>query len=47
MGQSFRISHLRRALRHMMARPERVWICLPREIARHYAALSAEQQLQP
>jgi peptidoglycan/xylan/chitin deacetylase (PgdA/CDA1 family) len=47
MGQPFRISHLRRALRHMMAQPEQVWICQPREIARHYAALPVEQQLQP
>lgn len=39
VGQPFRIVHLRRALQHMLAQRERIWVTLPREIARHYRSL--------
>lgn len=46
VGQPFRIVHLRRALSHMLAHRERVWVTLPGEIARHYETLPAAVQLQ-
>ena len=45
MGQPFRMPHLRRALKHILADREAVWVTLPREIARHYRALPKELQL--
>lgn len=45
VGQPFRIVHLRRALQHMLRHRDRVWVTLPREIARYYRALPHEVQL--
>lgn len=45
VGQPFRIVHLRRALAHMLKHRDRVWVTLPREIARHYRRLPPEVQL--
>jgi hypothetical protein len=46
VGQPFRVVHLRRALRHMLGRRDRLWITLPREIARYYRTLPDAAQLQ-
>lgn len=46
VGQPFRIVHLRRALEHMLAHRDRLWVTLPREISRYYRTLPAEAQLQ-
>jgi peptidoglycan/xylan/chitin deacetylase (PgdA/CDA1 family) len=46
VGQPFRIVHLRRALNHMLLQRDRVWVTLPREIARYYRTLPEEVQLQ-
>jgi peptidoglycan/xylan/chitin deacetylase (PgdA/CDA1 family) len=46
VGQPFRIVHLRRALEHMLAHRERLWVTVPREISRYYRTLPAEVQLQ-
>jgi len=40
MGQPFRISHLRRALEHILARRDEIWVTRPKEIAEHYKSLS-------
>jgi allantoinase len=45
VGQPFRIVHLRRALQHMLAQRDRLWVTLPREIARYYRTLPEELQL--
>jgi len=45
VGQPFRIVHLRRALRHMLLQRERIWLTVPREIARYYRTLPREVQL--
>jgi hypothetical protein len=46
VGQPFRIVHLRRALEHMLARRDRLWVTVSREIAGCYRTLPAEVQLQ-
>jgi hypothetical protein len=46
VGQPFRIVHLRRALEHMLAHRDRLWVTLPREISRYYRTLPAQVQLQ-
>jgi len=46
MGQPYRIARLRRALSHMLAHRDRVWVALPHEIADHYAGLPADVQLR-
>jgi allantoinase len=46
VGQPFRIVHLRRALRHMLAQRDRLWVTLPRDIARYYRTLPEEAQLR-
>ena len=45
LGQPFRLSRFRRALQHMLGAGDAVWFALPKQIASHYAALPAEQQL--
>ena len=45
MGQPFRIVHLKRALKHMLLQRERIWLTVPREIARYYRTLPREVQL--
>lgn len=46
VGQPFRIVHLRRALEHMLAHRDRLWVTVPRDISRYYRTLPAEAQLQ-
>ena len=46
LGQPFRLARLRRALQHMLAQREGVWIALPQQIYSHYVSLPAEVQLQ-
>ncbi len=45
MGQPFRLMHLRRALQHMLAQRDSLWVTLPHEIARYYRTLPRELQL--
>lgn len=40
MGQPFRLSHLRRALDHILARRDEIWITRPKDIAAHYKTIS-------
>jgi peptidoglycan/xylan/chitin deacetylase (PgdA/CDA1 family) len=46
VGQPFRIVHLRRALEHMLARRDRLWLTVPKDISRYYRTLPAGAQLQ-
>lgn len=46
VGQPFRIVHLRRALKHMLLQRERIWLTVPREIARYYRTLPHAVQLR-
>lgn len=39
IGHPYRLRALRRALAHIMARRDEIWITTPGEVARHYAAL--------
>jgi allantoinase len=39
VGQPHRLKHLRRALRHILARKDAIWLTTPGAIARHCAAL--------
>jgi hypothetical protein len=39
VGQPFRLRHLRRALAHIAARRDDIWITTPGAIAQHYATL--------
>jgi peptidoglycan/xylan/chitin deacetylase (PgdA/CDA1 family) len=41
VGQPHRLRHLKRALRHIAAQREKIWIATPGAIARHCAALPA------
>ena len=41
VGQPHRLKHLKRALRHIVARREEIWLTTPGAIARHCAALPA------
>jgi allantoinase len=41
MGQPFRLRHLRRALAHIAAHRDRIWLTHAGEIARHFKALDA------
>ena len=45
VGQPYRLARLRRALQHMLSYQDDVWIAMPKDIAAHYAALPAAQQL--
>ena len=45
VGQPYRLARLRRALQHMLSHRDDVWVAMPKDIAAHYAALPAEQQL--
>lgn len=45
VGQPYRIVHLRRALQHMLAHRDRLWVTVPREISRYYRTLPSEAQL--
>lgn len=45
VGQPFRIVHLRRALKHMLAQRDRIWVTRPREIASYYTTLPDAVQL--
>ena len=45
VGQPYRLARLRRALQHMLAHRDDVWVAMPKDIAAHYAALPAAQQL--
>lgn len=45
LGQPFRLARFRRALQHMLAQRERVWVTLPRDIYSHYAGLPSDVQL--
>lgn len=47
MGQPFRINQLRRALQHILAHRDQIWLTLPNEIAAYYKQLPVECQLQP
>lgn len=42
VGQPYRLRALRRALTHILARREQLWITTPGDIARHFAALHPE-----
>lgn len=46
VGQPYRLTRLRRALQHMLARRERVWVTLPKHIAEHYEKLPEDVQLR-
>ena len=39
VGQPHRLRHLKRALRHIAARREQIWLTTPGAIARHCASL--------
>jgi hypothetical protein len=39
VGQPFRLRHLRRALAHIAAHRDKIWLARAGEIASHYAAL--------
>src|SRR3546814_14591584 len=41
VGQPFRLRGLRRALQHILAHRDRLWVTTPGEIARHCAAMTA------
>jgi hypothetical protein len=41
VGQPHRLKHLKRALRHIAARREEIWLTTPGAIARHCASLPA------
>ena len=41
VGQPHRLRHLKRALRHIAAKREAIWLTTPGAIARHCAALPA------
>ena len=45
MGQPYRLHQLRRALEHIVARRDEIWLTTPGAIARHYMSLPPEQQL--
>ncbi|MDH3427854.1 MAG: polysaccharide deacetylase [Gemmatimonadota bacterium] len=45
VGQPFRIVQLRRAFKHMLGYRDRIWVTVPREIARYYRTLPMEVQL--
>ena len=45
MGQPFRLTHLRRALTHILAHRETLWVTRPGAIAQHYRTLPPAQQL--
>jgi len=45
LGQPFRLTRLRRALQHMLARSDNVWLPLPRDIFSFYSKLPREAQL--
>lgn len=46
LGQPYRLSRFRRALKHILRDRGRVWIAKPEEIASYYAALPPESQLR-
>jgi hypothetical protein len=39
VGQPFRLRHLRRALKHIAAKPESVWLATAGAIGAHFAAV--------
>ncbi len=45
MGQPYRLHHLRRALKHIAARRDKIWLTTPGAIARHYMSLPEDRQL--
>lgn len=47
MGQPFRLARLRKALQHIMAHNDSVWVTTPGEVATYYQTLPVEQQLSP
>jgi len=44
VGQPFRLRHLRRALAHVAARRNEIWITTPGAVAQHYMALSSPER---
>jgi allantoinase len=46
LGQPYRLSRFRRALKHILRDRGRIWIAKPKEIASYYAALPREAQLR-
>jgi allantoinase len=45
VGQPFPIVHLRRAFKQLLGHRDRIWVTVPREIARYYRTLPMEVQL--
>ncbi len=45
MGQPFRLSRLRKALQHILAHRDQVWMTVPNQVAAHYRALPVHLQL--
>jgi peptidoglycan/xylan/chitin deacetylase (PgdA/CDA1 family) len=45
LGQPYRLARFRRALEHMLAHADRVWLTLPKHICSHYMSLAREVQL--
>lgn len=45
VGQPFRLVHLRRALQHMLAQRDRLWVTTPGAIAQYYRGLPEAMQL--
>jgi hypothetical protein len=44
MGQPFRINHLRRALDHILARRNEIWVTRPKDIMEYYKSLTHDRQ---
>ncbi len=44
MGQPFRINHLRRALDHILARRNEIWVTRPKDIMEYYKSLTYDRQ---
>ncbi len=45
VGQPFRALRLRRALQHILAHADDIWVTLPKDVAAHYKQLPSECQL--
>jgi len=45
MGQPYRLRHLRKALEHIVAHRDEIWLTTPGEVARHYMSLPEDKQV--